>query len=458
MKAGWETKPLSAVCEHVKDDIVDGPFGSSLKREHYQPVGVPVLKIQNVKRFSLNDKRQDFVSEAKAAELQRHNFTSDDLVMTKLGDPLGATAKVPKGLSGIIVADLVRIRPKHADPDFLCYQMNSPQVSAWINKRSKGSTRPRVKISDVRDLPVVLPPLEEQQQIVAILDEAFEGLDRAKANAEANLASAEELFLSALRDLFDNRSTKWSNDAPPDKVDPPAALRGAKSRSATRTGGRDATLRPIPGKFSLSVLDPGLPTRQGWRWTALSALARMESGHTPSRRRPEYWGGEIPWIGIKDARACHGGTIEQTLEYTNPIGVDNSSTRLLPKGTVCLSRTASVGYVTVMGRPMATSQDFVNWVCSEALDPEFLMLLLLAQGDQILQFASGSVHQTIYFPEAKAFHICHPPISVQRRITSVLREVQEQASTVIQAKEAQALELEHLRQSLLAKAFAGELT
>jgi type I restriction enzyme S subunit len=96
----------------------------------------------------------------------------------------------------------------------------------------------------------------------------------------------------------------------------------------------------------------------------LTVLARLESGHTPSRKHPEYWGGNIPWIGIQDARANDGQVIEDTEEKTNELGIENSSARVLPEKTVCLSRTASVGYVVIMGRPMATSQDFVNWVCS----------------------------------------------------------------------------------------------
>jgi type I restriction enzyme S subunit len=148
----------------------------------------------------------------------------------------------------------------------------------------------------------------------------------------------------------------------------------------------------------------------------------MESGHTPSRRHPEYWGGSIPWIGIKDAKVNHGRRIDDTEQKTNELGLANSSARLLPENTVCLSRTASVGYVVVMGRPMATSQDFVNWVCSEELTAEFLKYLFIAEGKGILRFASGAVHQTIYFPEAKAFHICHPDVSEQRRIVGILDE------------------------------------
>jgi type I restriction enzyme S subunit len=174
---------------------------------------------------------------------------------------------------------------------------------------------------------------------------------------------------------------------------------------------------------------PSTPAPKGFKWSALTDLARLESGHTPSRNHPEYWGGSIPWIGIKDARANDGRRIENTYETTNELGITNSSARILPENTVCLSRTASVGYVVVMGRPMATSQDFVNWVCSKELDPNYLKYLFVAEDEDLLRFASGSVHQTIYFPEAKAFHICHPPLAEQQRIVGLLDEAFEGIAT-----------------------------
>lgn len=191
----------------------------------------------------------------------------------------------------------------------------------------------------------------------------------------------------------------------------------------TKTGGREATGRHIPPKLALAVGMPSMPAPRGWEWAALTELARLESGHTPSRRHPEYWTGAIPWLSIQDAKAHHGRRIQETNETTNEVGIANSSARVLPKNTVCLSRTASVGYVVIMGRPMSTSQDFVNWVCSSRLSPEFLQYLLIAEGDDILRFASGSVHSTIYFPEVKAFHICYPPLPEQQRIVHSRRSV-----------------------------------
>jgi type I restriction enzyme S subunit len=75
----------------------------------------------------------------------------------------------------------------------------------------------------------------------------------------------------------------------------------------------------------------------------------------------------------------------------------------------------------MMGRPMATSQDFVNWVCGPELDPWFLMHLLIACRNLIRDLGSGAVHNTIYFPTVEAFSVCVPSLSVQRGIAELLR-------------------------------------
>ncbi len=194
----------------------------------------------------------------------------------------------------------------------------------------------------------------------------------------------------------------------------------SSAQRQTQTGGREATAGVIAGRYALSVGKPDVKPPEGWRWTALSEVARLESGHTPSRNVPEYWDGDIPWIGIRDATENHGRTLERTNQTVSQAGIDNSSARVLPAGTVCLSRTASVGYVVVMGRPMATSQDFVNWVCTDAIDHRFLKYVLLAEHDSMMRFASGTTHQTIYYPEAKAFHVSMPPLPEQQAIVHIL--------------------------------------
>jgi type I restriction enzyme S subunit len=220
-----------------------------------------------------------------------------------------------------------------------------------------------------------------------------------------------------------------------------------------------AFVNTIPGRCALSVNDPNSPAPPGWAWVKLTDLARLESGHTPSRNHPEYWEGDIAWIGIKDAREHHAGVIHDTLQHVTQAGIDNSAARLLPANTVCLSRTASVGYVVVMGRPMATSQDFVNWVCTPALDPDYLKWLLLAEGeDGLRKFGKGSTHTTIYFPEVQAFHACVAPINEQRRIVAKLDAIFEKTRAAKARLERLPTLLEKLKRSILAAAFRGDLT
>jgi type I restriction enzyme S subunit len=184
------------------------------------------------------------------------------------------------------------------------------------------------------------------------------------------------------------------------------------------TKGREATTTPVPGGAALAVGAAEMLIPEGWDWVPLVSVAKLESGHTPSRNHADYWDGGIPWIGIRDAKQHNFACIDSTEQTVSAKGLENSSARLLPAGTVCLSRTASVGYVTIMKRPMATSQDFVNWVCGPRIAPEYLMQLLRCEVPVLKRFSKGAVHQTIYFPEVKAFHISLPPLAEQKRIVA----------------------------------------
>ncbi|MGH8559603.1 MAG: restriction endonuclease subunit S, partial [Methylococcales bacterium] len=352
---------------------------------------------------------------------------------------------------------------------FLYYYLSS--VVDLLNALGTGATFKELSGGKLKQVEIPVPSIPEQHRIVAILDKAFDGIATAKANAEKNLQNARALFESHLNAVFNQRnnyvqvSEKAGGDAMEmrcsttnDSSAINADIASMNNGRATKTGGRNATLRPIPGELSLAVGIPSIGARNGWTWTPLTDLARLESGHTPSRRHPEYWGGTIPWIGIQDARENHGQRITDTSQKTNELGIANSSARVLPTNTVCLSRTASVGYVVVMGRPMATSQDFVNWVCSSHLIPDFLKYLFLAEGREgLLRYASGAVHQTIYFPEAKAFHICHPETDEQIQIVRQCDEFREETQRLESIYQRKLAALDELKKSLLHQAFSGAL-
>jgi type I restriction enzyme S subunit len=198
----WIINRLEDLCEPGKQAIVDGPFGSNLKRSDYVDSGVPVLKIQNIKENVITLKKMDYVNPEKYQELARHSFTEGDIVMTKLGDPLGVSAIVNGIPNGLIVADLVRIRPSKVLTKFLCYQLNSPRIQKYINEQQKGTTRPRVNLAMIRELPIYTPPNNEQHKILELLEDHLSRLDTALADVKQAKMKATQFRRSLLQAAF----------------------------------------------------------------------------------------------------------------------------------------------------------------------------------------------------------------------------------------------------------------
>jgi type I restriction enzyme S subunit len=266
-----------------------------------------------------------------------------------------------------------------------------------------------LSVKQIRDIAISLPPPAEQRRIAEILDKA----DALRAKRRAALAQLDTLTQSIFLDMFG------------EKLDAPAV---------------DTRMHRA-----------NVPT--GCSWVLLTDVARLATGHTPDRERPEYWNGEIPWISLTDIRSLDGTEATSTLQNVTPLGIENSSSVLLPKGTVCFSRTASVGFVTVMGREMATSQDFMNWVCGPLLDPTYLMWALITSRQRLLALSSGSTHRTIYMRVVEQFRVLLPPIKSQREFARRLPAVG-QAKT---SQRASLAELDSLFSSLQHRAFRGEL-
>jgi type I restriction enzyme S subunit len=160
-----------------------------------------------------------------------------------------------------------------------------------------------------------------------------------------------------------------------------------------------------------------------WQCAQILTVAKLESGHTPSKREPSYWSGSIPWVSLFDTQGLEGEAIFDTAKLITVKGLDNSSARLLPKGTVVFSRTATVGKTTVMGREMATSQDFANYICGPNLHNLFLVYLFRSMGRTWKSLMAGSIHNTIYMPVFKALRIVLPPLTEQHAIAEALSDV-----------------------------------
>ncbi len=103
-----------------------------------------------------------------------------------------------------------QITPKnHINPKYLFYVMTSPDYKSFIDGLSSGMNINNLKFNELQSFSFAVPPIAEQSRIVAILDEALEGIAAAAANAEKNLASARELFESYLQFIFSQRGGSW---------------------------------------------------------------------------------------------------------------------------------------------------------------------------------------------------------------------------------------------------------
>lgn len=340
----------------------------------------PYLRNLNVQwnRFDLKDiAEMDFDEDEK----RKFSLRTGDVLVCEGGEPGRAAIWEGQIANCYYQKALIRLRPKdnRVISPYIVFRMWAGSISGEFFSSHGKTTIAHLPAMRLARLSMPLPPPEVQRRIVAMLDRQMALAERASAFARQQQGLIDDFVGAMLREAF--------HSIVPLSIDPNEAEQAPPD----------------------------------WRWVRLTDVARLESGHTPSRRHPEWWGGEIPWLALPDIRALHGTVAMTTTENTNEAGIANSSARVLPKDTVALSRTASVGFVTIMGRPMATSQDFVNWVCGPALEPWFLLYALMASRDRLLSLSSGAIHKTIYMPTVESFHVCAPSIETQRIIVKKIR-------------------------------------
>lgn len=326
-----------------------------------------------------------------------------------------------------------------------------------LKYEGRGTTISGITKKQLKDTILPIPPFNEQERIVAKIEELLSELDKGIESLQTVHEQLKVYRQAILKHAFEGKLTADWREEMASSIESVqvtiASIETPPRPNRWKTRSNDV----IFGHSALAVNNPRTVLPEGWIWTPLVNVAKMESGHTPSRRHPEWWDGDIKWIGIADARLRHGKTINDTIQHTNEEGLANSAARLLPKGTVCVSRTASVGYVVTMGDEMATSQDFVNWVPTETVTSEWLSLIFSADRETLRRFGKGTTHKTIYFPEWMSVNIALPPVSEQMRIVeevnkifSVLEKQEEIVDDTLGQSEA-------LRQSILKQAFSGKL-
>ncbi len=400
MRKGWETKNLGDLC-----DVVGGGT---------PPKDKPAFYSGDIPWATVRDMRQDVITETEfritkdAVKSSATNIipSGNVVIATRVG--LGKVCLL--GQDTAINQDLRGIVPRSDKAlviRYLYWWLKS--IADVIVAEGTGATVQGVKLPFVKSLQIPVPPLAEQQRIVGLLDEAFEGLATAKANAEKNLQNARALFESHLQSVFTQRGPGWVATTLGEDID---LLAGFAFKSAQYTNDDD----------DIQLLRGDNIIQGCLRW---DDVKRWPADDTGDYDRYQLKEGDVvlamdrPWVkaGLKHA------TI---------------STDDLP--CLLVQRTARLRG-------------------GSNLDNRFLKLLIGSSAftSHILGVQTGIGVPHISGQQIKDFEFARPPLAEQRRISDNLESLQEQTHRLARLYEQKLVALEALKKSLLHQAFTGEL-
>ena len=200
MKAGWQTKQLGDICR-----LIGGGTPSKDKMEYYAG-DIPWATVRDMRSEVITKTECKITREAVKSSATNVIPKGNVVIATRVGLGkvclLGQDTAINQDLRGIVPID-----PKILSVRFLFWWLISIKDS--IVAEGTGATVQGVKLPFVRSLQAPVPPLPEQRRIVGILDEAFEGIATANANAEKNLQNARAVFESHLNAVFTQRGEGW---------------------------------------------------------------------------------------------------------------------------------------------------------------------------------------------------------------------------------------------------------
>ncbi|ENY9704177.1 restriction endonuclease subunit S [Campylobacter coli] len=330
---------------------------------------------------------------------------------------MGKAIKISLEFEFSIFVSLGLLKPKvKIISDYLVYFLNSCFIEEWINdnKVGGGTHTAKLNLNILEKCPIALPPLKEQERIVGILDESFAKIDESIKILEQDLLNLDELMQSALQKAFN----------------------------------------PLKDNAKENYKLP-----QGWEWKSLGEIANTSSGGTPSRNKKEYWeNGNIKWLKSGE---LNDGYIDFIEENITEEAIKNSSAKIFQKGTLLIAMYgATAGKLGILNLDSTTNQAICAFLHKDKnikFLEKFLFYFLFFLRDKIIKDSFGGAQPNINQTYIKNLQIPLPPIKEQEQIASHLDELSSHVKNLKQNYQAQIKNLQELKNSLLDKAFKGNL-
>lgn len=382
--------------------------GNWIESKDQSDSGIRLVQTGNVGigQFKDRSEKARFIDEATFMRLKCFEVLPGDLLISRLPDPVGRACIIPDTGQKMITAvdcSILRVRDAAIDPQFLVYYTQTQDYLHAVDARCSGTTRRRISRKNLGNVPVPTPSLDEQKRIVAVLDQAFAALDRARAHAEANLADALELFDNALMATFDE-------------------------------------LLATAEMITLSE--------------AADDFSRGKSRHRP-RNDPKLYDGDYPFIQTGDIRRSEGAIREYSQTY-NEAGLAQS--KLWPVGTVCITIAANIAETGVLEFEACFPDSVIGMVPTPVRANAYYVEYMLRYFAKDLKLqGKGSAQDNINLATFESAKFPFPPLEQQMAVVDKLDSLATEVASLRSNYRRTLTDLANLRQSLLQKAFSGGL-
>lgn len=322
-------------------------------------------------------------------------------------------------------------------PKFIYYRMQIIQFDHSTHKRYWIQQYSKIKVS--------VPPLDLQKQIVTKIEEMLSQLDDGVETLNKTKAQLKVYRQAVLKEAFEGKYTReWRENNT--HIIPMYDFEKIEIKNCF--------FKDVSGDENEIKLN--LPV--GWRKTRLGEVFDVQVGSTPSRKMAEYWNGEIAWVSSGEV---HFETINKTIECITEDGLNNSSTNVQPIGSVLLAMIGegkTRGQAAILNIPAAHNQNTAAILVSETpCIPKYIYYFLQLNYDNTRRVGSGNNQKALNKERVKAIHF--PFCSfVEQEI--IVQEIESRLSVCEQIEKSVDLALqqaEALRQSILKKAFEGEI-
>ena len=200
---GWEMKTLGEVAKVM--------YGYT-EKSYIEEIGPKFLRITDIQNDGVNWDTVPYCY-INDSDFEKYKLINGDIVFARTGATTGKSYLVINPPKSVFASYLIKLNIINIDllPEFLFLYFQTKAYWDTINAGISGSAQGGFNATKLSELQIPFPPKEEQQRIVAKLDEAFEAIEKAKANAEQNLKNAKELFDSYLQAIFENKGKDWEN-------------------------------------------------------------------------------------------------------------------------------------------------------------------------------------------------------------------------------------------------------